>query len=356
MTVPVVILASVDPIVRETALFAALADLPGTGVLRQDLDPGTSTLHRVVSDAHGVVDDHTGPLEHTCLGCAIREDSLPSLAAMAASGRWERIVWALPVGAATAPAARPLANPEVAGDLDIRLSGVLAAIDTESAAHDLFADDLLDERGLALSLDDRRSVGEALSAQLRHADLVLTTGNDPVGLALVDRLRGRGSERSDLFETEGRALLRHRHRPTLAEARIDPRLPGNLDPAGSTGVWSWTVRSVRPVHPGRFLDHLADLAGEELLSYGCFHLPGRPGQVGEWDCVGGQVSLGHAGDWAGIPAVTRLRFVGLGERPEHLADTFDQILLSDSESTQRQRWLDADDGLDPWLGRRQSAA
>ena len=73
--IPVVILSTVDPVLREAALLSLLTDLPGTAVLRQDLDPENGTLRRVVSDADGIHEDVTRLLDHACLGCAIREDS-----------------------------------------------------------------------------------------------------------------------------------------------------------------------------------------------------------------------------------------------------------------------------------------
>ena len=351
-----VIVSSVDPVLRDIASFGAVSDLPGTGVLRQDLDPSSGTLRRVVSDESGIVEDRTTALQHACLGCAIREDSLPALGAMAASGRWERIVWALPVGAETPPAARPLASPSIARDLGVDLAGVVALVDSEAAETDLLGSDLLDDRGLALSLEDRRSVGETLAGQVRHADLVLTAGENRIGAALVDHLRGAGSQRMDLLEIAGGVLLRQRYGHRRAEARIDPRLPGPPDATGPAGVWSWTLQAPRPVHPGRFLRQLGQLVAGNVLSHGCFHVAGRPRQVGEWDGAGGQLSLGDGGGWGPIPPTTRLRFVGLGEGPRHLGRAFRSMLLTDEEWARPDRWRTADDGLDPWLGAREPAA
>src|SRR5690349_5397865 len=145
---PVVILSTVDPVLRETALLSLLTDLPGTGVLRQDLDPATGTIRRVVTDEHGVHEDVTQHLEPACLGCAIREDSLPALDAMVGAGRWERIVWALPVSAQTLPAARLLcADGAVDG---VQLASVVCVVDADRVERDLMEDDLLADRGLAL--------------------------------------------------------------------------------------------------------------------------------------------------------------------------------------------------------------
>lgn len=50
---------------------------------------------------------------------------------------------------------------------------------------------------MALTSEDRRSVGEALLRQIGYADTIVAIGADPVGNALVERPRGRGSTRLD---------------------------------------------------------------------------------------------------------------------------------------------------------------
>lgn len=245
MAVPVVILSTVDPVLRDAALFSVLTDLPGTGVLRQDLDPHAGTLRRVISDETGVAEDQTVPLAHTCLGCAIREDSLPSQDSMIGSGRWQRILWALPVSADTTPAAGPLANPDIATRIGAELAGVVALADTDTLTEDVMGDDLLADRGLALSADDRRSVGEALAAQLGHADLVLTIGSDKVGTTLGDHLRGVRAQRAELFGTPAAQLFLPRYAQHTAEARIDPRLVLPPDASDANGVWSLDLSTRR---------------------------------------------------------------------------------------------------------------
>jgi G3E family GTPase len=345
--IPVVILSTVEPVLREAALLSLLTDLPGTGVLRQDLDPQTGTLRRVVSDADGIHEDVTRLLDHACLGCAIREDSVPALASMVAARRWERIVWALPVSAQTLPAARPLcADGAVDGG---RLASVVTVVDADRLAGDLMGDDLLADRSLALADDDRRSVGEAVAAQLGHADLVLTTGSDPVGLTLADHLRGRRTQRTALFHTRAAQVFAPRHSPRHAEARIDPCRIQAPDAPDAHGVWSLDLLSPRPVHPGRFLAGLDELAGGRVRSRGRFHLPTRPGRVGVWDAAGRQLSIGDGGPWrVGTPS-TRLVFTGVDEDRARVAGGFARMLMTDAELAARHP---ADDGLDDWLGGR----
>jgi hypothetical protein len=241
--IPVAILATVDPVLRDAALLSLLTDLPGTGVLAQDLDPDTGTLRRIVSDQHGIAEDSTRPLAHACLGCAIREDSVPTLESMAAAGRWERIIWALPVSAETAPAARPLCRPDAVPGLE--LATVACVVDADQVEADLMGDELLADRDLALSADDRRSVGEASAAQLGHADLVLTIGDDPVGLTLADHLRGRRTLRSTLFGIRAEQVFAPRHSagtPRRGSIRAASRLRMPRTRMGS-GAWTCSARA-----------------------------------------------------------------------------------------------------------------
>ena len=344
---PVVILSTVDPVLRESALLSLLTDLPGTGVLRQDLDPATGTIRRVISDEHGVHEDTTQRLEHACLGCAVREDSLPALDTMAGSGRWERIVWALPVSAQSLTAARPLCR---GGAVDgVQLASVVCVVDADRVEEDLMGDALLADRELALSVDDRRSVGEAVAAQLEHADLVLTTGSDPVGLTLADHLRGRRTMRSALFTTRATQVFAPRHSPRHAEARVDPCLVRAPDAPDAHGVWSLDLMSPRPVHPGRFLEGLDELAGRRIRSRGRFHLTTRPGRFGVWDAAGRQLSIGDGGPWRVAGPSTRLVFTGVDDDRAAVAGGFARMLMTDAELAGARPTAD---GLDDWLGHR----
>lgn len=370
MSVPVVVLATVDPVVRDLSQFSLVSDLPETGVLRHDLDPTAGTLRRVVSDGgpgldgSGVIDDHTMPLAHTCMGCAIREDLLPSLAGMAASGRWKRLLVVLPVAAELVPVVSALDDPETASELDVTLYATVAAGDADQVRHDLMGDELLADRGLALALDDRRSVGEALAAQVEYADLVLASGTDTVGLTLLDHLRGVRSARTDLFTTRAGQVFLPRHDARLAAARVDPRLVVPADAADSSGVddhgvWTIDLHTRRPLHPERFRDQMEELVGQDTRSRGRFQLATRPRTVGVWDGVGGQLSIGDAGGWEHCSPSTRMVFTGHaeagGERTrQQLRRAFAAMQLDDREMSRGPAyWKSVDDGLDPWLGDRE---
>jgi G3E family GTPase len=217
--------------------------------------------------------------------------------------------------------------------------------------HDLMGGDLVGHRGLALASGDRRSIGEATAAQLAHADLVLTIGSSPVGVTLIDHLRGQRSARADLFDTRARELFVARHSARHAATRLDPR--ALMPPAvpDAHGVWTLDLRSVRPVHPERFRRGLTDLAGGRVRTRGRFHLPTRPGRLGVVDGTGGHLSIGDAG-LPGAPVSTRLMVTGIGDGRAQRQRAFGEMLLTGAELAGGDDWATMDDGLDEWLGPR----
>lgn len=357
MSIPVVALATVDPVLRESAIFAAVTGAPRTGVLRTDLDPRAGTLHRTVLDFDGTHEDETLPLEHTCWGCAIREDSLPTLERMAASGRWDRILLALPVGAETAPLAAPLGDPDLAARLGITLAAVVAAVDLSTLHHDLFSDESLSERNRALSADDLRSAGEALAGQLRHADLILTENTDVVAAALVEHLRGAGSTTGALLDTSTEDLFFPRHFPAEAAARLDPaQVQPSAARADADGqVWTLDLISTRPLHPARLHAAIESFAHPELVSRGRFVVAGRPGTLCEWEGVASQLSIGNAGSWPGQDLPTRLVFTGTTDVRRELLAAFRSVVATDEELRAGRSWPEVD-GFEPWLGGKHLAA
>ncbi|WP_430593766.1 GTP-binding protein, partial [Isoptericola sp. QY 916] len=184
------VLVAVDPVLRDAAAASLTLGAPDVVVVRHDLLPDDGALRRVVVDATGVLEDETVALEHACVSCSVREDAVPALARLADDGRWAHLVLALPVTAEPLPVARSLAaQAEPGGVLEtLRLAATVGVVDLDALESDLLGDDLVDERGLALTDDDQRPVGEALAAQLEQVDVVVTTGASATGGGLVDRL------------------------------------------------------------------------------------------------------------------------------------------------------------------------
>jgi G3E family GTPase len=358
-------LLSMDPVLRDLATFSVLADATGTVVVRHDLGRARSAgvLRRVVSDVTGVLEDEEVPLDHPCMGCAMREDLLPTLLRLESAGRWQHALVALPVAGEAVPVVQALLGGEVDGRPVRHLlpwGGAVAVLDGGTAREDLFGDDLLAERGLAHTDDDRRSVGEVLARQLEHADLVLVDDDHvpPVVLPLLQHLAPAGaSVRTGLHELPGRALLDLQPGSDTAR-RGDPR---HVRPAGRPDageVWTLDLATWRPLHPERLRHEIEALACGELRGRGRFWLPGRPSRVAAWDGGGGQLSIGDVGSWDGAQPSTRLVVTGLGQQlREQVAASFERVVLTDAELARGlASWVGRADGFDDWLGEREDAA
>ncbi|GAB2686958.1 CobW family GTP-binding protein [Thalassiella azotivora] len=367
-TMPVTILSTTDPVLRDGTAFSVLADAPDTVSVRHDLSTseGAGTLRRVVSDARGVIEDVTLPLEHSCLSCALREDVLPTLVRLADDGRWSHALLALPVGSEPLPVVRGLSGGDVAGRPvrdAVRLAGSVCVLDGDTLEHDLLDDDLLVERGLEHGPDDRRAVGEALAHQLELAHLVLVDGTDgrsvparPAAL-LAHLVAPETTVRPGPHEVPGAAVLADRHEPGSWH-RVDPLRVEPTAAPDTDGVWTLDLSTWRPLHPGRLLDRIEDLGAGRLRARGRFWLPTRPEDVAVWDGAGGQLSIGGAGPWRGHDRSTRLVVTGVDRRTrQRVAAAFEDVVLRDDELARgRAFWMSQEDGFDDWLGTTSDAA
>lgn len=360
---PLSLLASIDPVLRDTAVFGLVIDSPRTVVLRHDVLPAQGELRRVVLDRTGVIEDVRVELEHACLSCAVREDAIPVLRRLAADGRWDDVVLALPVGAESLPAAHTLsAAMEPGGACEtLRLAAVCAVVDLDTAEDDLLGIDSLAERDLALADDDERSVAEALAAQLAHADVVVTCGGrlatttpdtrELRARELVDHLRAADSWCLDgVHELSVERLVAVHHDPCAGEQRCDPR---HVHVRPSEGqVWTIELVSRRPLHPERLLARIEELGTGPVRSRGVFWLPTRPDSMCHWDGAGGQLYIREGGTWDEREALTRLVFTGVDpwER-ERIQRVFHDVLAREDEVADGGlAWLGSEDVLAPWLG------
>lgn len=346
---PLSVLSTLDPVLRDTAIFGLVIDRPGLVVLRHDIVDGG--IRRVVVDAGGVIEDLLVPLAHACLSCSVREDAVPTLERLAADPRWDAVLLTLPVSAESLPVVRAL------NDLrGLRLARVLTVIDGSTAQDDLLGDDLLVERGIALTEDDGRAVAEAAAAQLGHADLVVVEGAiDPVGSDLLDHLRAADSGRiAGLAALSVDAVVAGTHDRTAGERRLDPLAVAPRPQAPTAhGVWTLDLRSDRPLHPERLVADVHRLGDTPFRSRGHFWVPSRPDSICVWDGAGHQLSLGAMGHWGGREPATRLVITGIGPGRHELVAAFEDVLLTAEEYGEGMHaWLGRADVLEPWLGER----
>lgn len=350
--VPVILVSGIAEGPMAAVTIAMQWDLPSAVVVRHEVDPGREVLTRTVSDVTGIVEELEIDVDHACASCAIRNDIVPTLERLAASGTWRAIIAHLPVTAEPVQVCRAVGFlPDAVPHL--RIAAAVAALDGDTLTADLLGSERLSDRGLPVRPENDAGVAETASAIVEYSDLVATTGAlDADGRDLLAALARPGVQVCDATaEIDLPALLRgvHVHDRSegwVAVVRRDP-LP---DPSGEA-AWVLDFRSDRPFHPQRLWDTIDVLGRGPRRSRGCFWLPSRPGQVCQWDGAGGMLSIGPCDGWDEDGPLTRIVVVGMDDGRELLAETFRSCLLTDGELAERGRyWEVLDDGFEPWLG------
>lgn len=333
-------------------------DLPAAVAVHHEIDPARSLLVRSVSDAGGLLERVEIDVEHACVSCAIREDIVPTLERLGASGRWNAVLAQLPVTAEAVQVCRAIGYaPERVPH--IRIAATIAALDADTLCDDLLGGDLVMERNLPTGADDDRGIAEIACPMVEYADVVTTMGTpDDEGGALLRTLArpdarivaSAGELDVNLFTTGI-----HRHRRN--ESWVLPVRRGALPERDPHPAWILDFTTALPMHPHRLHDTIEKLGGGPRRSRGCFWVPSRPGQICGWDGAGGQLSIGPAGIWGRGSQLTRIVVVGLDDGREELKAAFDSCLLTRRELEHRGRfWEVAEDGLEPWLGPVRGAA
>jgi len=358
--VPLVVLSSIDPVLREAAVFGLAVDSAGTTVLRYDISEDPGELRRTVIVQGEVVEDLRAPLAHACASCAIREDAIPVMASLVDRGKCDSLVLALPVTAESHGVSRTLARATASpGPLcQVRLASVGALVDVTTFEEDLLGKDRVCDRGLGFGQDDERPIAGALVEQVSHADVLLVHGHAPTSPRasdLLDHVRAAdGVRMASIHETDLRTLLRLSHDSERADARMDPVFARPHGGSMDQGAWTIEVATPHALHPQRLVNSVESLAIPGVRSFGAFWTPTRPFTVCTWDAAGGQLYIGERGTWGRIPPRSRLVITGVGDGREALMETFRLVSLS-SQETERGlgEWLGAPDPLDSWLGARE---
>jgi G3E family GTPase len=354
--VPVGIVTAIDPVLRDSLVGSLMLDAPGTVEVRYTVVVDSGELRRLVVGPTGVLEDVEVELEHPCVSCAMREDAVPTLGRLTRDPRIEAILLVPPISADPLTVAGTLVPHQGSW----HLARAVAAVAAAQARHDLLGEDTLAERGLQWASEDRRSVGEALAAQLEYSSLIVadtTPGDagDAAGLELVEHLRApeqllvTSPHSLDPSEVFGERLD---HRGGLR--RRDPRTVDSYGGPTRHGTWTLDLRSRRPFHPSRLLENIELLGAGRLRGRGRFWVPDRPGTICQWDGAGGQVSIGAAMDAGRELPTTRMVVTGVeaGDFPR-VRDAFARSLLTEAEWEEGLAgWLGTEDLLAPWLGER----
>ncbi|WP_223267492.1 GTP-binding protein [Streptosporangium nondiastaticum] len=344
---PVALVAGLHADARRAAVEHLLRTVPGSVALHHDLAAAAGgTVRRTVRDRTGVLDEGEAPLVNDCACCALREDLMPELERLAAAGTCRLAVVEL------WDSVEPKAMAEVvaahAGE-DLRLTGVITAVDPALVLPALACGDDLAEAGLTAAASDQRTVADTFARQLEYPTVLALVENTTGGAAgnaagdAAENAAGNPAETSaentaehaaasggtafgspvapaDAADHALLAQLAPAARPIAAgsaelaaaalagfdveaaAARQHPACALLPQEADADGVTTLVWRARRPFHPGRLYAALEDLCCAAARSRGRFWLADRPDTLLAWDAAGGALCVESAGPWlAALP-------------------------------------------------------
>ncbi|MFY1697981.1 MULTISPECIES: CobW family GTP-binding protein [unclassified Solwaraspora] len=300
-----------------------LAADPSLLIVRHDLSGvRDGTVHRVVRDGTGIVEDVRVDLVHGCVSCTLREDVLPTLARLATDRPGSDIVLVLPEVVepeAVAAACRHCRVGGAAIDDLVRFDSYVTVVAAEHLLDGLISTDDLVHLGIHAAPDDHRALADVIARQIEYADTVVLWGEADGGDFETHRLgvllhrmapwavHLRAGDQPVVDAGWLAARLRHtaRHRPETPDVLtrgIEGYTLGVHEPVADCGIVSAVFRARRPLHPGRLHAALDDLTAEALRSRGHIWLASQPETVLGWESAGGGLGLRTLGPWlAAVP-------------------------------------------------------
>jgi G3E family GTPase len=269
-------------------------------------------------------DEKLVEMSNGCICCTLREDLLLEVARLADEQRFDYLLIESSGISEPLPVAETFTFADDSGRslaAHTRLDTMVTVVDALNFLHDFNSLDTLEERDMATTADDERSIVDLLTDQVEFANVIVLNKTDLVSADDANRLQAllaRMNPTAQIVRTErGRVPLD----AILNTKRFDfDEAAQNADwlsePRGTHtpeteeyGISSFVFAARRPFHPQRLEALLADdgdgNALERVLrSKGFVWLATRHDEVGVWSHAGKQITLTSGGRWwaADVPS------------------------------------------------------
>ncbi len=336
------------------------------------------------------VDEQLVAMTNGCICCTLREDLLQEVARLAREDRFDYLLIEATGVAEPLPIAVTFTFPDGMGRALSEITRLDTTVTVVDAAHwlnDYLSQEELQDRGLGMNANDKRSLVDLLVEQVEFADVLIINKIDLVSPEALTRLESflkrlnanahilhadhgqiplRAVLNTHAFDFERAASI-----PAWLQEIAQPHTPETEE----YGISSFVFRARRPFHPAR-LDEVvqSDLFNPVLRSKGTIWLASRYEDTILWSQAGDQLELDLIGTWwadtprdawpddvhelAAIQAdwhepfgdrKQELVFIGLDMPEEAMRLALESCLLTEAEmALGRTVWAEFDDPFPSW--------
>jgi len=256
-------------------------------------------------------------LTNGCICCTLREDLLAEVARLAKQGRFDNLLIESTGISEPLPVATTFSFRDEQGFslMDVaRLDAMITVVDAANFLREYASFDDLRARGIALGVQDERTVADLLVEQVEFANVLVVSKTDLVSPEELGRLEGilhhLNPEARVVRAKHGRAPLDAVLDTNLFDYEKASRYPGwakelagdHTPETVEYGIKSFVYRARRPFHPRRLYDFMGSEWAGVLRSKGCFWLASRMHEAGAWSQAGPVCRVTRAGYWwAAVP-------------------------------------------------------
>jgi G3E family GTPase len=258
-------------------------------------------------------DEKLVEMTNGCICCTLREDLLLEVEALAKAGRFDYLLIESSGISEPLPVAETFTFEDQEGQQlsqFARLDTMVTVVDALNFMRDYGSMDDVQDRGMAATPEDERSIVNLLVEQVEFADVILLNKIDLVPAGDLDRLEALLRKLNPIADIvriqQGQVPLDeilNTQRFNFATAAMsslwlqEPR-GAHIPETEEYGISSFVYQARRPFHPLRLVEAIeGDALQQVLRSKGFIWLATRHNDVGIWSQAGQVVMLEYGGSW-----------------------------------------------------------
>lgn len=262
-------------------------------------------------------------MSNGCICCTLREDLLKEVEKLAQEGRFDYILIESTGISEPVPIAQTFTYEDYETGIDLtslaRLDCMVTVVDAYRFWHDFSSGETLLERGQATGEEDTRDVVDLLIDQIETCDVLVLNKCDLVDEEELNELEGvlrKLQPEAKLIRTSNGILAPHEILNTglfdferasqsagwVKELQKEEHTPETEE----YGISSFVYRRVRPFHPERFADFMAEWPVEVVRAKGMVWIAVKYDLAATISQAGPSIQFGPAGRWvASLPEEER---------------------------------------------------